>query len=163
MEPQYVATDRSGESGFEALESQTNRLKCSAYVFVKLCSMVPVGHTQVFLTSVTGRARQYKTARSTHIDRRHRCQRASNSWQPSVSSPLYLHVQAARRKKNTLWLHPSPSRLSQHTQASTSKLAPGQTFAPVPTPTSHTNRTRMAPVVPFFISCPLRPHHWRAV
>lgn len=133
MQPQYLAVRFSCGRNTEALPSQSCRLRRAGYVFGSDYLMVPARNTQVSLTSETERARQFNNARSTHIDRRQRCQRASNSWQPLVSSPLLLPVHPARPKKNMLLSSPSPSRLSQHTQVSTSKLAPGQAQAPVPT------------------------------
>lgn len=134
MKPQYLAAEGSCTMGIEALASQVCRLHSLPYVFASDCSMVSSRNTQVSLTSETGRVRQSFNARPTHIHRRHRCRRASNSWQPSVLSPLFLHAQVARAKKNTLLLRQSRSRLSQHTQVSTSKLTAGQAYASAPTP-----------------------------
>ena len=130
MQPQHLAAQCSCECSIEALPSQTRRLHRAGYVFAADCSMVTSRTTQVFLTSVTVRVRQFNDARTTHTDRRLRCQRASNSWQPLVSSPLLLPVRPARPKKNMLLSSPSPSRLSQHTQVSTSKRTPDRPFAP---------------------------------
>ncbi len=133
MKPQYLAIHLSRGPDNEALPSQTRRLQRAGYVFDYDYSMLHKGITQVTLTSETGRARQFYNARPTYIDRRHRCQRASNSWQPSVLSPRFPHAHPARQKKNTLWSRPSLSRLSLHTPASTSKLALGQACASAPT------------------------------
>lgn len=142
MQPQHLAVHFSCGQNTAAFASQPQPLQRAGYVFASDYLMVPARNTQVSLTSVTGRARQFNNARATHIDRRLRCQRASNSWQPLVSSPLLLPVHQARPKKNMLLSSPSPSRLSQHTQVSTSKLAPGQAYAPVPTPILNVRPTR---------------------
>lgn len=142
MQPQHLAVNFSCGRNTEALPSQTRRLRQAGYVFSADYLMVRTRNTQVSLTSETGRARQIYKARATYIDRRQKCQRASNSWQPLVSSPLLLPVHPARPKKNMLLSSPSPSRSSQHTQVSTSNLASGQAVAPVPTPMMSTRQSR---------------------
>ena len=135
MQPQHLAHECSCDRLIEALASQVCRLPNLQYFFGTDCFMVRARNTQVSLTSETGRVRQSYNARPTHIDRRHRCQRASNSWQPSVSSPLLPHAHPARQKKSMSWLSPSPSRSSQRIPVSTSKRIPGQAIVPVPTRT----------------------------
>lgn len=142
MQPQYLAVQFSSGQNTATFATQPQPLQRAGYVFAADYLMVQSRNTQVSLTSETGRARQFNNARSTYIDRRQRCQRASNSWQPLVSSPLLLPVHPARPKKNMLLSSPSPSRLSQHTQVSTNKLAPGQADAPVPTPFLTIRQTR---------------------
>lgn len=134
MQPQYLAAECSSVCSIEALPSQVRRLRKAGYVFKADYPIKASRNTQVSLTSVTVRVRQFNDARTTHIDRRLRCQRASNSWQPLASSPLSLPVRPARQKKNTLLSSPSPSRLSQYTTASTSKTVPEQASAPAPSP-----------------------------
>lgn len=161
MQPQHLAPCFSCERNNEALPSQTRRLVLAGYVFALNCSKVAPRHTQVSLTSETGRARQFNDARPLIIHRRHRCQRASNFWQPLVSSPWFPHAHPARPKKNTLWFSQSPSRLSPYTPASTSKLAWGRAFAPVP----HLGSRQVpASVAPFHPTSPAsRPFNRRAV
>lgn len=116
----------------EALPSQTCRLKTAGYVFPADYTMIPPRNTQVSLTSVTGRVRQYNSTRSKQNNRRHRCQRASNSWQPSVSWPLCQHVRPASPTKSSWLLSQSPFQLSLRIQASTSNQISEQACAPVP-------------------------------
>ena len=146
MQPQHLAQLSSRAHPNEALASQVCRLPNVQYFFGTDCFMVRARNTQVSLTSETGRVRQFQNARPTHIDRRHRCQRASNSWQPSVSSPLLPHVHPARQKKSMSWSSPSPSRSNLRTQVSTSKRISGQAIAPVPTCPA---RAADAPSAPF--------------
>lgn len=130
MRPQYVADHLSPCGQNDALESQNSRLRVKPYQMKGDWTMVPSRNTQVSLTSEPGRARHFAAQRPLDRNRRHRCPRASNSLQRSALSPQSQHVQAASPTKNTWWLSQNPSRLSQHTQVSTSKPDTGQAFAP---------------------------------
>ena len=140
MKPQYIGAKQALRPANEALESHCRRLNCTRYQWQITSSNVPSRNTQVSLTSESGRARHQAVPRPINNDRRLRCQRALNCWQHSALLQPYRPAQAAKQTKNTLWLHPSLSRLSQLTQVSTSKTTNGfkvgQASAPVLTTTS---------------------------
>ncbi|CAN0277077.1 unnamed protein product, partial [Chrysoparadoxa australica] len=132
MTPQYLAAQTSGCGRNEALA--THRLSFSAmpYEIPSDCTIIRVRNTQVSLASEPGSARHEAVPGPKHANRRHECPKASNSWQPSVSSPLSPPAPAARPTRNTWWSGPSRSRQSPSTPASTSILDRGQAAAPVP-------------------------------
>ena len=131
MQPQHLEAASSSCGQNDTAATQDRRLSVEPYLMPTVSTMVLDGITQVSLTSEPGRARHLAVQRLKCKNRRHRCPRASNSLQRSALSPQSRHVPAARQTKNTLWLSPSPSRLSQHIQASTSKPDTGQAVAPV--------------------------------
>ncbi len=139
MKPQYMGGNPLSCKEIEALESHSRRLMRIRYQWQITSCNVPSRNTQVSLTSESGCARHEAVPRPINNDRRLKCQRALNCWQHSALLRPSRLAQAARLTKNTLWLHPSPSRLSQLTQVSTSKTprgsAAGQAFAPVLTVT----------------------------
>ena len=132
MRPQHLARPACKVSQIEALPSQTRRLIDTGYASSPLSTMVQTRNTEVSLNSETGRVRQYNNARPPYSNRRLRCQRASNSWQPLVLLPLCPHVRPDSQTRNSSWLSPSPSQLSQHTPANTSKRNLGQASASAP-------------------------------
>lgn len=142
MQAQYVAIQRSPFGQNDARTPQTARFKGGRYQMNTFSRMFRTRNTQVSLTSEPGFARHEAVPGPFETNRRHRCQRASNSWQQSVSSPLLALVQAGRPTRNTWWLSQSPSQSSQHTQASTSKLAPEQARATAPVSTRTVLRNR---------------------
>lgn len=131
MQPQHVETGCAATRANEALASQNRRLKAQAYQSHPVLRILAAGNTVVFPTSEPGRAGHVAVRRSINNNRRPRCPRASNCWQHSALLPLYRPAQAAKPKKNTLWLTQSRSRLNQPTQANTNKPVAGQAIAPV--------------------------------
>lgn len=115
----------------DALASHSDGFKLERYQSQYVCGTVRPRNTHVSLTSEPGRARHFAVRRPLNINRRPRCQRASNSLQRSASLPQSRHVPAASQMKNMLWLSPRPFRSSQHTQVSTSKPVAGQAVGPV--------------------------------
>jgi hypothetical protein len=138
MQPQHVGACYSSCGRIDALASQGPRLSVEPYLMKGVSIMVQVGNTQVSLTSETGRARHLAVQCPLDRNRRPRCPRASNSLQRSALLPQSRHVPAARLTKNTLLFSQSQSRLSQSTQANTSKPVAtdktGQASAPASTP-----------------------------
>lgn len=138
MTPQNMGCQPVFDPEDEALESHYRRLKRTRYQWQITSCNVPSRNTHVSLTSEPGCARHVAVSRPINSYRRLKCQRALNCWQHSALLRPCRHAQAAKQTKNTLWLHPSLSRLSQLTQVSTSKTTSiptaGQAFAPVLTP-----------------------------
>lgn len=133
MRPQHLADQPSRPQATEALESHIRRLESSPYAMRLNCGNVLSRNTRVSLTSKPGSIWHEAVPGPSNSDRRPRCPRASQCWPHSaLSQPFRLAHQSSR--KNMLWLHPSQSRLSQYTQASTSKTCRGQASTPVPTP-----------------------------
>ena len=135
MKPQDLGASRVSNAQNEALESHCRRLSEIPYQWQITSSSVRSRNTQVSLTSESGRARHQAVPRPTNIDRRLKCQRALNCWQHSALLQPYQPAQAVKQTKNTLWLHLSPSQLSQLTLVSTIKTTRGskggQASAPV--------------------------------
>lgn len=134
MQPQYLAQSPLVERATAALPPHLCRLKSSPYAISRNCGNVWARNTQVSLTSKPGSHWHEAVSDPSNSDRRLRCQRASQCWPHSALSQPFRHAHQSS-KKNMLWLHPSPSRLSQYTQASTSKTCRGRAYAPVPTHT----------------------------
>ena len=138
MRQQYIEVCPVVNTQNEALESHCRRLIGTQYQWQITSSNVRSRNTDVSLTSESGCARHQAVSCPINNDRRLKCQRALNCWQRSALSRSYQHAQAARRMKNTSWLHPSLSRLSLRTQVSTSNTTTGQASAPVLTYTPAT-------------------------
>lgn len=132
MHPQHLAAQPQSATATAALESHFRRLGSSPYAMAMNCSKVTARNTDVSLTSNPGSSWHEAVSDPLNSDRRLRCQRASNYWPHSaLSQPFQLAPQSSR--KNTSWLHPSPSRLSPYTQVSTSNTFRGQARAPAST------------------------------
>lgn len=131
MLPQHLGGQCSSCGQNDTAATQNRRLNLDPYLMPAVSIMVGSGITQASLTSEPGRVGHFAVQRLNFKNRRDRCPRASNSLQRSALSPQSRHVPVARQTKNTLWLSQSPSRLSQHTQANTSKPDTGQAVAPV--------------------------------
>lgn len=137
MRPQNMGFRPAISGKNEALESHYRRLNRTRYQWQITSCNVPARNTHVSLTSESGCARHLAVLHPITSYRRLKCQRALNCWQHSA---LLRPSQLAQASKTTnmLLLPPSPSRLSQLTQVSTSKTTSirksGQAFAPVLTP-----------------------------
>lgn len=131
MDLQYIAARPRRGRRSDALASHSRRLAQPQYHSLRLSNNNVLRNTHVYLTSESGCVRHFVVPCPTNSNRRLRCLRASNCLQCSASLPPSQHAQADRPKKNTLLLTQSLSRLSQHTQASTSNCLQGQAFAPV--------------------------------
>lgn len=130
MDTQHVAAHFLCGQVFEALKTQLRRLGGCGYLFRTFSPMIPQGNSNRSPTSLEGVGAHFASLQVIESDRRLRCQRASNCWQPSVLSPLLLPVRVSSRPKNLSWLIQSRSARNRHTQASTSnRTATGQAFA----------------------------------
>lgn len=145
MQPQHLAQPPLVIHATAALPPHSCRLESSPYAMRGNCDKVSSRNTQVSLTSKSGSHRHEAVSDPSNSYRRLRCQRASKCWPHSALSQSFRHAHQSS-KKNMLWLHPSQSRLSQYTQASTSKTCRGQASAPVLSPVL-SDAPRMAPFV----------------
>jgi hypothetical protein len=130
MQPQHLAPRPLANGTTAALSSHFRRLKCDPYATQFNYGNIAPRNTQVSLTSNPGSYWHEAVPDPSNSDRRLRCPRASQCWPHSALSQPLRHAHQSSRK-NMLWLHPSQSRLSQYTQASTSKTCRGQAHAPV--------------------------------
>lgn len=130
MQPQHLARGPSYAPQTAALESQCRRSERPPYAIQPACGNVFPRNTHVSLTANHGSNRHEAVSGPSNSDRRLRCQRASHFWPHSALSQPFRPVPPSS-KKNMLLSHPSPSRLSQYTQASTSKTCRGQAHASV--------------------------------
>ena len=145
MQPQHLARGPSCAPQTAALESQCRRSERPPYAIQPACGNVFPRNTHVSLTANHGSNRHEAVSGPSNSDRRLRCQRASHFWPHSALSQPFRPAPPSS-KKNMLLSHPSPSRLSQYTQASTSKTCRGQAVAPVLTHPAQTTPC-MIPVV----------------
>ena len=144
MQPQYLAQPSARTGRTAALATHFRRLKRAPYAMRGNCGNIAPRNTQVSLTTKAGFYWHEAVPDPLCNHRRLRCQRASQCWPHSALSQLFQHARPSR--KNMLLSHPSPSRLSQYTQASTSKACRGQATASVPTPPALISQ-RMVPAV----------------
>jgi len=142
MQPQHLAQGAACALPTATLESHSCRLERAPYAIQPACGKVFARNTRVSLTANPGSNWHEAVSDPSYSDRRLRCQRASHFWPHSALSQPFRPAHPSS-KKNTLLSHPSPSRLSQYTQASTSKTCRGQAHAPVLTLTT----PRMIPAV----------------
>jgi hypothetical protein len=147
MQPQYLAWRPADTGRTATLATHFRRLKRGPYATRSNYSNIAARNTQVSLTSNAGSYWHEAVPAPLCNHRRLRCPRASHCWPHSALSQLFQHAPLSR--KNMLLSHPSPSRLSQYTQASTSKTCRGQAAASVPTP-------------PVFVSQGVVPAVWGA-
>lgn len=131
MTPQHVAAGTSTNRGFEALETQTKILPRVGYISAGFSVMLAHGSRGAAVISKLRQTGGTALVRFEQQTRRYRCRRASNSLQPSPSSVSLLRA-TIHRKKNSLLLTPSPSRLSRHLLANTNKRASGSAGWQVP-------------------------------
>ena len=137
MQPQHLARRPVTGRTTAALESQLCRLKRDPYPMGRNYGIICRRHTDVSLTVTTGSNWHEAVSDPSNSDRRLKCPRALHCWPHSALSQPFRHAPQSS-KKNMLWLHPSQSRLSQYTQASTSKTCRGQAVAPVLTLSAQT-------------------------
>jgi len=130
MYPQHLAARHSIQAGFEALASQACALGFSKYLFHRLSLTLSTGYRSVSGTSFEGQVAR-KCVKNKVRNRRLRCPRASNCWQPSA---LLLSLQPVRvsSRSKSLWLSiRNPFRPNPRILVNTSKQFRGQAYAPV--------------------------------
>ena len=135
MQPQYVATQRSCDRGFEALESQGSEIAADIYLLHRFPPILVCGCTQVTLTSYKGQI--LRVCADLHItrDRRLTCLRASRAFAPFPCLPSWQHVAATTTQvtlKNSWSLTRFQSPSSRSSLVSTTKELSGQATSPVP-------------------------------
>lgn len=138
MHPQHLASAAAPARRTAALASHLAALESTPYATPMNCDNVAAGNTDVFLTLTSGSDWHEAVPGPLNSDRRLRCPRASQCWPHSALSQPFRHAHPSS-KKNMSWSHPSPSRLSPCTQASTSNACRGQAFAPVSNPSAPCN------------------------
>lgn len=131
MTPQHVAAGTSTNRGFEALETQTKILPLVGYISAGISVMIPGGGRGAAVTSKLRQTGGTTLVRFEQQTRRYRCRRASNSLQPSPSSVSLLRA-TIHRKKNSLSLIPSPSRLNRLSPVNTNNRASGSAVGWIP-------------------------------
>ena len=131
MRPLHIAPRHMVAVPTASLGTHVSGLNRAPYPRRLNCGNVNLRNTRVSLASHLGSFWHEAVPTPLTNVRRHRCQRASQCWPHSALSQPFRPAHLS--KKNTLWLHPSPSRLSQYTQVSTSKTRRGQADVPAPT------------------------------
>lgn len=149
MHPQHLASAAVPAHRTATLASHLGGLETTPYPTALNCDNVAAGNTDVLPTLKPGSDWHEAVPGPLNSDRRLRCPRASQCWPLSALSQPFRHAHPSS-KKNMSWSHPSPSRLSPCTQASTSKTCWGQASAPVSIPSAAINAgvsPRISPAV----------------